>query len=264
MTEPQDGGEVLGRPEVILRVRVDRPQAAVAVRLCELFPDGRSQLVTWGLFNLSHRDSHEAPSATPVGESFEVTVPLNMCGYQLSAGSCWQVAVSPTYWPHLWPSPEPVTLTVERCVLSLPVRVAPAGETTIEPYERPECAEPLPLVVEGESLSSREVRFDRKTGMAHLEAEEVGGFVRFADGWAFKDSALDRFSIREGDVGSAVVVCERSRTFRLADWQVHVETESEMRGDRDYFYLTNQVKGWEGDALVFEKRWEKRVGRDFQ
>ena len=60
--------EILGFPEASLELAVDRPNALVAVRLCDVFPDGTSALVTRGLLNLSHRESHEHPGrSSPAG-----------------------------------------------------------------------------------------------------------------------------------------------------------------------------------------------------
>ena len=47
--------EILGLPEATLELAVDRPVALVVVRLCDVFPDGTSALVTRGLLNLTHR-----------------------------------------------------------------------------------------------------------------------------------------------------------------------------------------------------------------
>ena len=42
--------EVLGFPEVHLQLSCDRPCALIAVRLCDVFPDGESALITRGTF----------------------------------------------------------------------------------------------------------------------------------------------------------------------------------------------------------------------
>jgi predicted acyl esterase len=48
--------EILWFPDVVLEIAADRPQALVAVRLCDVAPDGASLLVTHGLLNLTRRD----------------------------------------------------------------------------------------------------------------------------------------------------------------------------------------------------------------
>ena len=48
------------------------PVARLAARLCEVTPDGRSWLVTYGVLNLTHRDSHAAPTPLTPGVFYDV------------------------------------------------------------------------------------------------------------------------------------------------------------------------------------------------
>ncbi len=109
LAEPMN---LLGYAKVQLSLKVDQPLALVAVRLCDVDEDGRSTLVTWGLLNLTHHRSHENPEPLVSGQTYTVTVPLNLMAYRLSAGHRWRVGISPTYLRHAWPSPQPVTLTL--------------------------------------------------------------------------------------------------------------------------------------------------------
>src|SRR3546814_2881416 len=47
--------EILGAPAVELDLAVDRAVAKLAVRLCDVWPDGASTRVTYTLFNLTHQ-----------------------------------------------------------------------------------------------------------------------------------------------------------------------------------------------------------------
>ena len=81
-TEPlAEPVEILGFPVAHLEVSSDQPLALVAVRLCDLWPDGSSTLITRGLLNLTHRDGHEEPEELKVGERYLVEVKLNSIGY---------------------------------------------------------------------------------------------------------------------------------------------------------------------------------------
>ncbi len=114
--------EILGFPEARLELAVDRPNALVAVRLCDLAPDGASALVTRGILNLAHRESHEHATPLEPGRRYDVRVPLDVIAHSFPAGHRLRVAVSPTYWPWAWPSPEPVRLTLYSGALDLPER----------------------------------------------------------------------------------------------------------------------------------------------
>ncbi len=117
-----EGIEILGFPTLTVMVSADQPNALLAVRLCDVAPDGASTLVSWGMLNLTHRDSYAQPTPLESGHPYTVTVQLNAIAHALPTGHRWRVALSPTYWPHAWPSPQPVTLTLYDGSLSLPVR----------------------------------------------------------------------------------------------------------------------------------------------
>ena len=63
----------------------------------------------------------------------------------IPAGHRLRLALSPAYWPWLWPVPEPVTLAVHTAVsaLVLPVRAPRAEDAELRPFEEPEGAPPL-------------------------------------------------------------------------------------------------------------------------
>lgn len=61
-TEPLDEDmTILGSPHVDFEIAADRPVAQVAVRLSDVRPDGRATRITYGVKNLTHRDSNENP-----------------------------------------------------------------------------------------------------------------------------------------------------------------------------------------------------------
>ncbi|MDQ6900594.1 MAG: CocE/NonD family hydrolase, partial [Candidatus Dormibacteraeota bacterium] len=77
----EDRVEILGSPVLHVELAADRPVAMVAVRLCDVWPDGRSTLITRGLLNLTHRESHEQPSLLEPGRRYRVHVHLNAIAY---------------------------------------------------------------------------------------------------------------------------------------------------------------------------------------
>ena len=54
--------DIVGAPEIKLTLSSDRPVAMVAVRLCDVHPDGASTRITYGVFNLCHRNGSEMPN----------------------------------------------------------------------------------------------------------------------------------------------------------------------------------------------------------
>ena len=109
-TTPLDAPiEILGAPIVTLDVASDRPIANLVVRLCDVHPSGKSLRVSYGVLNLTHRESHEQPALLAIGERYRVRIQLNDAGSVFPAGHKVRLAISTAYWPMIWPSPETAT-----------------------------------------------------------------------------------------------------------------------------------------------------------
>src|SRR5262245_18765836 len=125
-TEPlEEPVEILGAPILTVDVEADQPCALLAVRLCDVAPDGSSRLVTRGLLNLTHRTGSAKPSPLVPGRRESVRVPLEAIAYAFPAGHRIRVAVSTSYWPWAWPSPQAAAVTLFTGPMSrfeLPVR----------------------------------------------------------------------------------------------------------------------------------------------
>ena len=67
---------MLGFPEARLTLASDRPaRACVAVRVCDVSPEGVSLLVTRRFLNLTHSNSHEHAEPLKPGRAYEVAFP---------------------------------------------------------------------------------------------------------------------------------------------------------------------------------------------
>ncbi|MDJ1137532.1 CocE/NonD family hydrolase [Streptomyces iconiensis] len=261
--------EILGAPEVTLRVTSDRPQAQLAVRLCEVFPDGSSKLATTGLLNLTHRDGHAEPQPLEPGRAYDVTVPLFAIGHAFGAGNRIRVSVSASLWPWAWPSPERVTVELDAAhgELTLPVRPPrPAEDEALRPFAPPRGGPPHSIEMSG-IPGDRTVTYDLETGEQTIATTPADGtMVDHADGLTRTGSDLNRFRLTEGDPLSAVVECERDEAISRADWVTRVHTRSRMTADESDFLVVNTLTAYEGQGAaerqVFARTWTFSVPRD--
>jgi predicted acyl esterase len=155
--------EILGFPQVELTLSADQPIAMLVVRLCDVSPTGSSLLVTRGLLNLNHRNSHEFPEPLEPGKEYTVTITLNPIAHALPSGHRWRVAISPTYWPWSWPSPKPITLTVrtgQSSSLTLPIRPSQESDAYLPPFLEPEGSPPLDTELLGPAARHQKMEYD--------------------------------------------------------------------------------------------------------
>ena len=259
--------DILGFPKVDLTLSVDRPNALLAVRLCDVAPTGESTLVTRGLLNLTHRNSHEQPEPLEPNRPHEVGVELNAIGYTVPEGHRLRVSISPTYWPLAWPSPEPVTLTVhtgEASLLRLPIAPPDAIQPQDHaPFGEPESAAPMEIEQRRHGEINRYVHQDINRETTELTVYEDYGRHRLVDADLELESIQsDTYAINEGEPQSAKVTCERTLHLERGDWRIRIETTSVMTGDGEHFHLTNVLDAYEGDTRVFTKTWDASIPRD--
>ena len=257
--------EVLGAPEVSLRLASDRPQAMIAVRLNEVLPCGRSSRVSFGLLNLSHRRGSERPEAMVPGRTERVTVRLNDTGYRFGRGNRIRLAVSTSYWPMAWPPPEPVTLTVDCAgsALSLPLRDHGAHEAPPPRFEAAQGAPAHPIEILEPPRSLLTLTRDIGEGRMVLHRDETSGRRLIEDiDLTVAGGCEEIFSIVEGDPASA-----RTETVRIASaergaWRVRTETRLVFFCDRRNFHIEASLRAFEGATRICERRWNETVPRD--
>jgi predicted acyl esterase len=115
-------GPVVGHPVLRARVWATVPAATLSVKLCDVFPDGTSALVTRGTLDLAYRDGVHAEASPMVpGQEYEIEVVLDACAYQWSPGQRLRVSVAGADWPNTIAPPGPVTLHLRTASLRLPL-----------------------------------------------------------------------------------------------------------------------------------------------
>lgn len=260
--------DILGFPEVTLRLTCDKPEGFVAVRLCDVRPDGQSVLISYGVLNLTHRHGHERPQKVVPGEEMEVTLRLNIAAYSLPAGHRLRLAISNTYWPLVWPAPETSNLHIYRynCNLALPLRTPQRSDLVLmdkEPFGPPRLAEPFPHTVLRDPVHTREWSTDLLGRLFYVRTDDEGSMM-YADatpGLIVEAKAVETYSILPDDSLSARVEITHAEERWRGDWQISIRTLSRMSCDADHFYLENRLEVLENGRVVFDKIWEKAVGR---
>jgi hypothetical protein len=257
--------ELLGAPVADLELAVDRPVALLAARLSDVAPGGAATRVSYGLLNLTHRESHAHPTPLEPGRRYRVRLQLNDVGQAFPAGHRIRLALSTAYWPTAWPAPEPVTLTLftGASALTLPVRPPDPADAALPPLPPVETAPPLSVTAFEAARTERDVRHDVVTGDVTLDWIQDSGRHRYDDvDLTMHTVAADRFTIRPEDPLSARA--EVAWTVRLArgDWQVETRTRTVLTATRHTFELVATLEALEGDRPVHVEHWTRSIPRD--
>jgi hypothetical protein len=265
-SEPLTGRlEILGAPVVVLDLCVDRPAATVAVRLCDVREDGTSTRTTYGVLNLAHRNGFEQPAQIKPGKRYRVRIRLNDTAYSFVPGHRLRVSISTTYWPIIWPSPEPVTISIfpGSSTLELPVRDRPDVEAWSPDRMPAPMSAPQPAIVVLEPAPKVCTRdWDVLSGYSEMSSERGTGMIRFVDnGVETGRNTFEKMRIHQANPLSASAEFRvHARTGREG-WRVDVIAVSHLTADQSHFALASQLAVHEDGKEIFSRKWHHLIAR---
>jgi len=208
--------------------------------------------VGWGLVNLTHRNSDGRPEPLVAGTTYEVGLRLNAIGHRFSAGNRLRLAISPTYWPHAWPSPHPV-----RLVLSTGGHNAlmlPAWDPAEPPRPATVVRDPEFAPRADDSAHRARTRVQRQSSdtLAHvIDDQEEGRALLPPLATEFVTRYEDTYTIGEHDPLSAATTSVRDWSLERDGWAVRVRARATMRSDAQMFHVDDTLEAWEGTRAVF-------------
>jgi hypothetical protein len=255
---------LVGDPAAHLDLAVDRPVALVCVRLSDVAPDGQVTKVTYGLLNLTHRESRSDPAKLEPGRRYRVTVRLNEIAHVFALGHRLRVSVSTGCFPLAWPSPEPVTLTLHagQSSINLPF-LRDGAMRVVEPFGPPEHSRPRPSTVLRAGIDERKIIHDLQTGTTTLRVWRDDGCMRMDDiGTEVSYSKLKETSIAGGDPLSMRITLAVSHAFRRDDWDARLETRIVMTCDKENFYLQSDIDAYADGTRIFSRSRPYKIARD--
>lgn len=280
---PDDGGslvfdsvpldadmELLGAPVLEVEISSDLPVALLAARLCDVAPDGSSLRVSYGLLNLCHRDSHEQPEPLEPDTPYRVRLQLNDLAHVFRAGHRIRLALSSSYWPIAWPSPDWATLTVRTNIstLTLPVRPPRPEDASLAGFEPPDAAPGTPNTKLRRAAMRRTLEIDLTTNdmlyTLHSDGGELGGatLARIEDiDLEIGYSITKRYRILEDDPLSAQTELVQQSQFKRGDWRIRVECRSTLTATHDAFQSACYVEAFEGDERVRSREFVQSIPR---
>ena len=270
-SDPLDADlEILGAPAVELDLESSERVAQVAVRLCDVGPDGSSLRVTYGILNLTHRASHENPEPLSPGERYRIRIQLNEIAHSFPKGHRIRLGLSTIYWPISWPAPKRAILTVHTAVstLSLPVRKPESRDGELRPFAEPETA---PGSVARKLIHlpmKRTVEVDLATNESVYTLKGDGGELDGAALARFEDIDLEvghqmmkRYRIIEGDPLSAQTEFFLRTRFKRGDWDIRLVCRSKLSATSGHFQFSCDLEAFENGVPVKDRSWTTSIPR---
>jgi len=260
--------EILGHPRVEVTVTSSAPVAFLSAKLCDVFPDGTSALVTRGLLNLAHRESRERPSPLEPGTPYRAEVELEVTSSAFEPGHRIRLDLAGSDWPNAWPPPAAATLTFERGSSALilpgvdgpsPIGERPVLTTASNQQERYESAK-------GNAVDTLVWRIehgvlDRET---RAVAESSGTTEAQGERPRFHELYGGTVAVSTRDPAVASADSRASVTIEWPEATVTSQVHQVVRSDAEAYHLTIDLDVSENGTHRWSRRWERRIPRRLQ
>jgi hypothetical protein len=259
----QDAVEILGHPRVVLHLSTTADIATVVVRLIDVAPDGGAALVTKGVLNLTHRESHEQPAPLVPEEVYEVTVELDATAWLFEAGHRIRVSIAGADFPNAWPSPRPYTASAffggDRAArLALPALAAQEPPLPAPQLRPPEPFEPL---TQGYSEQPAwRVTHDHIAGTAEVRIGTAGR-SRLDGGVEVVRSSDATAIASQRDPARATMRGLNQVTLRWPDRTIDTRARGQIESTAEALHVTIQLDITMDGVPYHSRRWAKSIPR---
>ena len=277
---------ILGFAEVHCTVRVlNSDRGMLAARLVDVWPNGSATLITYGLLNLTHMRSHDEASVHLLkpGEEYDVTVKLHSCGYVVPKGHQLRLSLSACYWPNAWPTNKPVEMEVkldrkkgEPCSwLTIPE----VKEDTVEYKDElftdvtnPAIGTPLEFKYLTQAQNEYTNQHDVINEAFTKTIVRDGGLRHFRElGAAYQHRYTEKFICTKNDPATATSQTHHENRAQYDDVtdeegnpiKILVTSSSELTSQGDDFQFVAEVKASLNQEVIFEKKWNEKIGKRF-
>jgi hypothetical protein len=218
--------------------------------------------VSYGLLNLTHRTSHEHPSALTPGEFYDVDIKLFMVAHRFTRGHRIRIALSESLWPLVWPSPEIATLSFElgSSSITLPVRPAPAMEASFPIPVVPSTAHPFaglaarPIDDAAHRNSDGHITVKRESPEASYVVPDIGTTLT--------RGGSELSEITEGQPNSCVWKQESAGGFKRGDWDCRSKVAYEITSTPTTFVVKESLKLMKGEEIFFAQEAVSTIERN--
>lgn len=256
--------EIVGYPVLNARIKSDKKSAMIYASICDVDEDAVSTRVSYGVYNLSHRDNHS--SVKDATEWIDLKLKLDMCGYKIKKGHRLRLSLATSYWPMFWAMPEEFTLTVDKDNFSLEIPEF-KGMDIIGPSMNARSAMLTPTTLLSDGKIERQINYDVLEDEVTYITNGVGGvfgegIYRFDEPNIRVEHNLKRILKIKGDdpLSASYEIIQTMKNGR-EDWDMHADIVTTLNADKDFFYLGGEFIAYLNQEKVFSRKYDYKLER---
>ena len=225
--------------------------------------------MTYQVFNLTHRKSNENPEIIIPDKRERIGFTLPDVGWTFSKGHIIRLALSTSFWPIVWPTPEPVIIKffTGSSTITLPIL---KGKKNIPKFGINERGPEIEIEIVEPQKVERIITNDTVTGEIICETVANGGFIGPGRKWkivpidtVLGHQLIKRFSIIEGDPESAKVEFHQIYEIEKKNLNICIKTNTFFGCTKSRWILKQDLKAYENKKIIYSKTWSKKILRVF-
>ncbi len=266
-TDPIDEPIVLlGSVQLDLSIARDRRNTQIAVRICDVAPDGKVAQVGLAIRNLALVDDLKTPLQYSENDAYSYIIKFPNKAYRFEADHRLRISISGSYWPLVWPSPNfsRLTLYPDRCLLSIPI--FPLEFATDGKLPEAESMHSLTdnHVIVADPVIERRIEVD-SNGRSRLDSwRQPKRVIKFEEiNLEFGTETDALHTIQTDDLTSAKSEFTHQLNFCRNEWIVEVSSKAELTSTEESFRLRGILKIRENGNLIFSREWNSVVPRKY-
>ena len=268
-SEPlEEDTAILGWPKALLQVSSTAPLADWFARLSDVAPNGTVTMVTGAGQSGAQRDSRFNPTDLVPDRVYSLPIELHLTSWVFQRGHRIRLALSNALWPMIWPTPFPMTTSLQlggtaQSRLELPL--VPLEPPTRPHFSAPEETPPLESVKsEGDTWPPQiwTQTHDLISGITRVSW--VGDDASEYPWGRLRDHEQMTYVLGDAHPEKSSIHAEGSTTVELAGrtlvWSVVIDFSSDLQN----FYYHSERHLTENGKLIREKSWDDKIPRDHQ
>ena len=256
--------EIIGRPKLKLTFSATAPIVNVIAKLFDIAPDGSSDLVTWGVLNVTHRKSHTKPKPLAIDEKVNLDIELDATSWIFKSDHRLKLTLAGSDFPNVWPSPYPAENTVwwgkeyDSCII-LPIVPESLSEDTpvfgeiVMPMDR--------YIMKYDPVQSRLIQNleEEKTTLEFSGREE--GEIK-EDGVKFVYGTDSAFTVSDKNPSHAVLQTTHDMQVITEESKNRALTNAKLESSEDTFDINYTLTITENDKEKYIQKWSRSFPRE--
>ncbi len=233
---------ILGETSLNIELSSNKNFGIIAARLCEIDENSNSNLVTFGIVNLSQIKGKNINYKIKANKKYKVNIKLNHTGYKFKKNNKIRISLSTSYWPMAWPLQEKFTLKIylNNSFLKLPKRTNLKNCTS---FKKPQNPIPLKNKILIQPKRQREITRDLVLNDTKYFVEDYFGKIKLIEANLVTDNYTSQeYYLNEDNPLSAQAKYKFRYNFERKNWLVNIEGTVKLTCNKKYFFLNKSVR----------------------